>query len=122
MKFNALVNKARNWFYDTPDRALEQAYRAALTIKAIEDEHFSGKTVSSRHAEYSDSVIDYFQGEVRKQLKIAQVRLREFRSFKTVVAVSEETINRKSSNSFYPDATDKETIVIKKGPAEIRVE
>ncbi len=114
MKFNALVNKARNWFYDTPDRALEQAYRAALTIKAIEDEHFSGKTVSSRHAEYSDSVIDYFQGEVRKQLKIAQVRLREFRSFKTVVAVSEETINRKSSNSFYPDATDKETIVIEK--------
>ncbi|OKH16006.1 proton extrusion protein PcxA [[Limnothrix rosea] IAM M-220] len=114
MKFNDLVNKARNWFYDTPDRALEQAYRAALTIKAMEDEHFGGKPVASRNAEYSDSVIDYFQGEVRKQLKIAQVRLREFRSFKTVIAVSEETINRKSSNSFYPDAAEKETIIIEK--------
>ncbi|NJN73796.1 MAG: proton extrusion protein PcxA [Limnothrix sp. RL_2_0] len=114
MNFNALVIQARRWFYDTPDRALDQAYRAALSIKAIEDEHFSGKPVAGRNAEYSDSVIDYFQGEVRKQLKIAQVRLREFRSFKTVVTVSEATIQKKASNIYYPEATDKETIIIEK--------
>jgi hypothetical protein len=114
MNFNALVKKARRWFYDTPDRALDQAYRAALSIKAIEDEHFSGKPVTGRNADYSDSVIDYFQGEVRKQLKIAQVRLREFRSFKTVVAVSEATILKKASNTYYPEAADKETIIIEK--------
>lgn len=114
MNFNALVIKARRWFYDTPDRALDQAYRAALSIKAIEDEHFGGKPVTGRNADYSDSVIDYFQGEVRKQLKIAQVRLREFRSFKTVVAVSEATILKKASNTYYPEAADKETIIIEK--------
>ncbi|AFY37179.1 envelope membrane protein [[Leptolyngbya] sp. PCC 7376] len=114
MKFNTFVKKARSWFYDTPDRALDQAYRAVLTIKAIEDEHFQGKVVSSRNAEYSDSVINYFQSEVRKQLKLAQVRLREFRSFKTVIAVSEETINKKSSNIYYPEVTDKPAIVIEK--------
>ncbi|MGB2926266.1 MAG: proton extrusion protein PcxA [Limnothrix sp.] len=114
MKFSALIKKARRWFYDTPDRALDQAYRAALTIKAIEDEHFGGKPVSGRNAEYSDSVVDYFQSEVRKQLKIARVRLQEFRSFKTVIAVSEETIARKASNIYYPEAADKPTVIIEK--------
>lgn len=114
MKFNALVIKARRWFYDTPDRALDQAYRAALNIKGIEDEHFNGKVVNRRNAEYSDSVIVYFQGEVRKQLKIAQIRLREFRSFKSVIAVSEETLKKKSSNIYYPDATERDIIIIEK--------
>lgn len=114
MKFNAFVIQARRWFYDTPDRALEEAYRAALTIKAIEDEHFAGNPVSSRNSTYSDSVLEYFQNEVRRQLKIAQIRLREFRAFKTVVTLSEETINRKASNSYYPDASDKPTVIIEK--------
>jgi hypothetical protein len=114
MKFNAFVTQARRWFYDTPDRALEQAYRAVLTIKAIEDEHFAGKAVSSSNSIYSDSVLEYFQNEVRRQLKIAQIRLREFRAFKTVVTISDETINRKASNAYYPDASDKPTVIIEK--------
>lgn len=114
MNVNILVKKARAWFYDTPDRALEQAYRAALAIRAIEDEHFGGKPVSPRNADYSDSVITYFQGEVRKQLKIAQIRLREFRSFNTVISVSEATLQQKASNTYYPEATDKPAIIIEK--------
>ncbi|MEB3224567.1 MAG: proton extrusion protein PcxA [Synechococcus sp.] len=111
---NNFIKKARRWFYDTPDRALEQAYRAALNIQALELEHFGGKPVASRNADYSDSVIGYFQGEVRKQLKIIEVRLREFRSFNTVIPVSEETLQKKASNSYYPDATDKPTLIIEK--------
>ncbi|WP_024545065.1 proton extrusion protein PcxA [Picosynechococcus sp. NKBG15041c] len=111
---NNFIKKARRWFYDTPDRALEQAYRAALQIQAIELEHFGGKPVSGRHADYSDSVIRYFQGEVRKQLKIIQVRLREFRSFNSIVPVSEATLQKKASNAYYPDATDKPTVIVEK--------
>lgn len=114
MNLSTFIKKARRWFYDTPDRALEQAYRAALNIQAIELEHFGGKPVSGHNADYSDSVIRYFQGEVRKQLKIIEVRLREFRSFNTVVPVSEETIQKKASNIYYPDAADKPTLIIEK--------
>lgn len=85
-----------------------------LNIQAIELEHFGGKPVSGHNADYSDSVIRYFQGEVRKQLKIIEVRLREFRSFNTVVPVSEETIQKKASNIYYPDAADKPTLIIEK--------
>ncbi|MBV5261823.1 proton extrusion protein PcxA [Synechococcus moorigangaii CMS01] len=114
MNLSNLITKARRWFYDTPDRALEQAYRAALNIQAIELEHFGGKPVSSRNTDYSDSVVRYFQEEVRKQLKIIQVRLREFRSFNTVIPVSEATLQKKASNTYYPDATDKPTVIIEK--------
>jgi len=43
MKLKAILRNANRWFYDTSERALDQAYKAALMIKVIEDEHFNGK-------------------------------------------------------------------------------
>ena len=37
MKFLDIVNLGRRWLSATPERALDAAYRAAIKIKAIED-------------------------------------------------------------------------------------
>ncbi|MFB2891918.1 proton extrusion protein PcxA [Aerosakkonemataceae cyanobacterium BLCC-F50] len=75
-----LVRSVRDWYFDTPERALEQAYNAALQIKAIEDEYFEGKKISANQTDYSDSVKAYFLSELRQNLTIASNRLREFKA------------------------------------------
>ena len=69
---------AYQWYRETPDRALEQAYEAALAIKAIEDEHFGGQKISARSGDYGQSTLSYFKSELQKYLKVIQTRMVEF--------------------------------------------
>jgi hypothetical protein len=69
---------AHQWYRETPDRALEQAYDAALAIKAIEDEHFGGQQISARSGDYGQSTLSYFKSELQKYLKVIQTRMVEF--------------------------------------------
>ncbi|MEG3846752.1 proton extrusion protein PcxA [Microcoleus sp. herbarium19] len=69
---------ARQWYRETPDRALEQAYDAALAIKAIEDEHFGGRAISDRSSDYGHSTLSYFKSEQQKYLKVIKTRMVEF--------------------------------------------
>lgn len=63
----------------TPERALDDAYEAALRIKALEDTYFGGDRISFHQGNYSSSARAYFQTELRKYLNIAKLRLAEFR-------------------------------------------
>lgn len=78
----------RGWVDTTPDRALEQAYEAILKIKAIEDEHFEGQTINPEIKGYSANVYNYFRREISQQLRLARVRLREFRTSQTFLKLS----------------------------------
>lgn len=70
---------AYRWYLQTPERSLHEAYDAALKIKEIEDKHFSGNKIDIDSATYSKSVMDYFESDLSKLLKIAKMRLTEFR-------------------------------------------
>ncbi len=80
MELKAIFRTAKRWFSGTPDRALEQAYRAALTIKALEDEYFDGQRIPTDSSQYGHRVTSYCNAEVRKNLKLAKVRLAEFKT------------------------------------------
>ncbi|BAY09124.1 proton extrusion protein PcxA [Calothrix sp. NIES-2098] len=67
------------WYLRTPERSLDEAYNAALKIKELEDKHFNGNKVDPDLAMYSSNVMDYFQADLKKQLKIARMRLTEFK-------------------------------------------
>lgn len=67
------------WFVQTPDRALAKAYKAALAIKSIEEEHFNGNKVSTESKNYSKSILDCFQADVDKYLKLIKINLTEFK-------------------------------------------
>jgi hypothetical protein len=79
MKLQDLFIFGRRWLSATPERAIDAAYRAAIKIKAIEDDHFAGQIVSSRSVEYSASVIKVFKGDVRNYLNTINARLTEFK-------------------------------------------
>ncbi|MFP5273941.1 proton extrusion protein PcxA [Coleofasciculus sp.] len=91
MKLPSILRLANQWFSDTPERALDQAYKAALTIKSIEDEHFNGQKIDSGSSQHSDSVISYFEADLKKYLNTIRVRLQEFRTSRSIFRISEPT-------------------------------
>lgn len=88
MKLQDIFNLSRRWLSATPERALDAAYRAAIRIKAIEDDHFAGQKVSANSMEYSASVIKVFQGDVKNYLKTINARLTEFRISRSLLIFS----------------------------------
>lgn len=122
MNFNNLLRAANQWFLNTPDRALDQAYKAALMIKAIEDEHFNGNKISVETSDQSSSVVAFFEADLNKYLQTVRVRLAEFKSSRSVFSGSEP--KRIKTNSidairtpalYYPqDLNEKQSIIIEK--------
>lgn len=89
MNIKSIFRSANQWFSNTPERALDQAYRAALMIKAIEDEHFNGQKISLSSRMHSDSVVSYFEADLKKYLTTIKIRLAEFRSCRSIFLNSE---------------------------------
>lgn len=89
-QFKQFWNHTNQWFRDTPERALDQAYDAALKIRALELEHFKGEKIASESAEYSDRVVAYFNSELKKYLKIIQSRLMVFNTSRSLFGLSEQ--------------------------------
>jgi len=78
MKIDKYLYSAYHWYQETPDRALNEAYNAALAIQAIERKHFNGKKISAEFGNYGDSTLSYFNLGLKKYLKIIRMRLVEF--------------------------------------------
>jgi CemA family len=83
-RFGQYWRRANQWFYRTADRALDEAYKAALKIKAIEDEHFDGDTIAISPEYANNQVAAYFQNDLNKYLNIARIRLAEFQTSRAV--------------------------------------
>lgn len=99
--FNGLgrsLRSANRWLLQTPERALDQAYEAALSIKAIEDQHFNGEKISANSPQHSENVLNYFQSELKKNLKLADIRLTEFRASRVVVDSTNSTLYNRPAN------------------------
>lgn len=109
MKIQTLIPTLRRWFYDTPERALDQAYQAVLKIKAIEDEHFKGGKVCSDNNDNGDSALVLFRQQVAQQLKLAKVRLFEFQSSRSIITLS--PLNNRNPN---PPKPEENAIIIDK--------
>lgn len=88
---------ARQWYRDTPERALEQAYEAALAIKAMEEERFGGQPVSDRSGEYGQSTLSFFQSELKKYLKVIETRMVEFNASRSFLELPERVAAKSKS-------------------------
>jgi hypothetical protein len=83
-KISPFLHTAYQWYLKTSNRSLEVAYEASVKIKAIEDDHFNGNKIDPNSASYSSSIMDYFQADLRKQLKIIRTRLKVFNTSRTL--------------------------------------
>lgn len=111
-RFTNSLRFAENWYLETPDRALDEAYDAALMIQSIENEHFGGQLI---FPEYNPSLgqvaFSYFEQERERYLRKVRMRLTEFRNSRSAVDLTNPK-QRRSLNRDSPD--DQATIVLEK--------
>ena len=82
------LQKAKNWLLDTPERALNEAYEAAIAVRRIERENFDGDRISPASNRHGEQTYAYFETELKKYLFAARTRLREFRFSLTVITLA----------------------------------
>jgi hypothetical protein len=86
-RFRNYLQRAERWYLMTPDRALDEAYDAALAIRAIEEQHFRGEKIGSS-GDYNANTKAYFNAELKRYLKIIRMRLIEFRGSRATIDVT----------------------------------
>ncbi len=99
-----LFNKLRQWFTKTPERALDQAYEAALKIRQLEEKHFNGNPVSESYGSYSRSTYQILQKDLKRYLSIVKRRMAEFRASSSVYSVSSVSLDDGPSNGLRGNA------------------
>ncbi|MBL1175711.1 proton extrusion protein PcxA [Pantanalinema sp. GBBB05] len=100
---NRYIQTAKRWYEGTPERALDQAYDAALMIRAIEDEHFDGGKITSNTTRYSQNTLACLQADLNNYLKIAELRLTEFRASRFLFNTTDFSASVRSGS--YPART-----------------
>ncbi|MEO1386874.1 MAG: proton extrusion protein PcxA [Cyanobacteria bacterium J06634_6] len=83
-----LFSRIRQWFVRTPNRALDQAYEAALKIRQLEDSYFEGNPISSESG-YSPSAYQLLEKDLKKYLSIVRRRMAEFRASNSTLPVAD---------------------------------
>jgi len=84
------LRSANRWLLKTPERALNEAYEAALAIRNLEDSYFNGNRIASDTNRYGRVTQNYLQSELKKNLEIIRIRLIEFRASSTIVRLSNQ--------------------------------
>ncbi|MGL5806846.1 MAG: hypothetical protein ACRC11_15635, partial [Xenococcaceae cyanobacterium] len=110
-----LPNLARNaiqWLFDSPQRALERAFAAALKISEIEQSYFQGQKVSRTATVYSNNTYAYFRGEVNRNLLAIRLGLAEFKTSRFFLSLSESASNQNivtnNSSLVYTNASERQ--------------
>ena len=94
----AYLDSAGQWYLKTPERAIDRAYKAALMIKAMEDEHFGGKKISAASGQYGESAMVYFEAKLEKYLKDTRLSLSEFKISNAVFNLGSKNYNQSELN------------------------
>ncbi|NER34273.1 MAG: proton extrusion protein PcxA [Oscillatoria sp. SIO1A7] len=108
------------WLFNTPERSLDLAYEAALSIKAIEDQHFKGGKISS--GKYGESVFAHFEADLQRNLDVIKLRLGIFRNSRSFVDIYAQFTGKKKTKYLadYPrngkaiGARDPENLILEK--------
>lgn len=108
-KIYSYLVKAYQWYLRTQERSLDEAYKAALQIKVIEDEHFNGQKIDINSVTYSTSVMDYFESDLKQLLRIVRMRLTEFKASHYLLNES----NLKAANKFNVEHPNSELVLEK---------
>ncbi|WP_373478729.1 proton extrusion protein PcxA [Geminocystis sp.] len=82
--FNRILRSTKRWISNNSENALEEAYQSAVAIQKIEEEHFKGQKIDPKNCNYGDKVFAYFDGELRSNLQIINLKLGQFKTSKSV--------------------------------------
>ena len=95
-----LFGTLQRWLTKTPERALDQAYEAALKICQIEEAYFDNQPVTDNSGTLSPTTYRLIKKELNQSLNIIRRRMAEFRTSNAVYPVS--TVGTQSATRAQP--------------------
>jgi hypothetical protein len=124
-RFRNYFQRAERWYLTTPDRALEDAYDAALAVRAMEEQHFQGQKVGSPVGGYNANTKAYFDAELKKHLKTIRLRVAEFRGSRATIDATNPNVSLYKSldlaagysqdeGRFVPPDADRISVILEK--------
>jgi hypothetical protein len=99
MKMPSFIREAQEWFFNTSERALDQAYQAALKIREIENKNFSGQKITRQAPNLSKTVANYLHSELNKNLQILRTRMIEFKASNLFLSLGGGKIGNSADNN-----------------------
>jgi len=110
------LRNARRWYFETPDRALDQAYRSALAIRALEEDYFAGEKVEATASSHSERVTAYCTTEVKKNLKFIRLRLSEFDAASSLIDATENLPSYSEDDTRYyeSEVRERSAVIVEK--------
>lgn len=116
------IQRAERWYLTTPDRALDRAYDAALTIQALENEHFGGQKISLQNGNgLGQASFAYFEPQLHSRLKELRLRLTEYHNSRSTVSFTNPNQNDRSRSELTREspnelrsATDQQLVQLEK--------
>jgi CemA family len=120
MQLRDIFRQAKQWLTQTPERALDQAYEAALSIKKLEDDYFNGQPVTTGANTYGESTYTYLLSEVAKFIGIIKSRMTVFQTSRSVLppedtrTLEDQLANLPSDDGSTLELIDKPAILFKK--------
>ena len=91
-------------YLTTPERSLEEAYKGALQIKDIEDNYFNGEKIALESTQYSRSIVELFESDLKKHLKTVRMRLTEFKASRFFLSeFSQNALKKQEIKILEPD-------------------
>lgn len=72
--------RPQDWFFDTPRRALREAYRATKTIETIQNDYIRYSTTSNEYTKSLETVTFYVDSELNQYYFLVKLRLLEFQA------------------------------------------
>lgn len=109
-RLQRFLNATERWFSQTPERSLEIAYEAALSIQAIETQHFSGDKILEGNSKYGPTVYAHFAADLDRNLEIIKLRLAEFRNSRSVIDIYKQVSNKNKTKYFSDYPTNGESL------------
>lgn len=121
-RMTGYLQRAERWYLTTPDRALDRAYDAALTIQSLENEHFGGQKISLQNGNgLGQASFGYFEQELQRHLKELRLRLMEYRNSRSTVSFTNPNQNDRSRSELtrpspgeLRSATDQQLVQVEK--------
>ncbi|MBD2152119.1 hypothetical protein H6F44_18625 [Pseudanabaena sp. FACHB-1277] len=74
----SLFQNITNWVKNTPERAINDAFEAAVSIKRLEEENFNGNRVAN-DGTFGQSVFSVFEIQLQKYLEYINARLKFYK-------------------------------------------
>jgi hypothetical protein len=98
-----------SWVKNTPERAIDDAFEAAVKIKSIEEENFNGNKIAN-DGSFSRSVFSVFEIQLQKYLKTINARLNFYKVSASLPYLQTQSSSNQANNAIAKYAPNNQAI------------